>query len=323
MVALTAATTSKPPAFDVDDPRERLGAEAADADVVVHLAGVNRPMDPGEFHAGNVGFTASSAASGPAGQTPPSSSPPPSQAERDNPYGASKLAAERVLEEWSARSGGAVAIFRLPNVFGKWGRPDYNSVVTTFCHNVARGCRSAWTTHRGPDPRPRRRRRRGVPGGPGEPGRGGAALGRAVTETTVGDWPPLQSFHGLGTPPDLPDLSDRFSRALFSTYLSYLEPDDLASRWTCAPTNAASLQTAARAARRPGLRLTHAPRHHSWQPLSRRQGGALLVSKGGAGPAEGAGHRRCARIPRQRSAPQAVIIPPGTTHSIENVGQTR
>jgi hypothetical protein len=60
------------------------------------------------------------------------------QAELDNPYGVSKRQAEQVLADYAARSGALVAIFRLSNVFGKWCRPNYNSVVATFCHNIAR-----------------------------------------------------------------------------------------------------------------------------------------------------------------------------------------
>jgi UDP-2-acetamido-2,6-beta-L-arabino-hexul-4-ose reductase len=60
------------------------------------------------------------------------------QAGLDNPYGASKREAEQALADYAARSGAAVAIFRLANVFGKWCRPNYNSVVATFCHNIAR-----------------------------------------------------------------------------------------------------------------------------------------------------------------------------------------
>jgi UDP-2-acetamido-2,6-beta-L-arabino-hexul-4-ose reductase len=62
-----------------------------------------------------------------------------SQAALSNPYGASKLAAELLLHDFSNRNDSPVYIFRLPNVFGKWSRPNYNSVVATFCHNLARG----------------------------------------------------------------------------------------------------------------------------------------------------------------------------------------
>tara|TARA_R110002020_G_scaffold276833_2_gene492139 strand:+ start:9685 stop:10797 length:1113 start_codon:yes stop_codon:yes gene_type:complete len=110
------------------------------ADAVVHLAGVNRPGDPSEFGTGNADFTAR-LVNGlrRVGRSVPIAFSSSIQAERDNPYGISKAAAERALESYSADMGAAVAAYRLPNVFGKWARPDYNSVVATFCHNIARG----------------------------------------------------------------------------------------------------------------------------------------------------------------------------------------
>lgn len=108
-----------------------------------HLAGVNRPKDPQEFIAGNRDLTFALAralerANGPRLKVPVvyASS---IQAAQDNPYGNSKREAEKALTDYAAGSGAAVNIFRLPNVFGKWCRPNYNSVVATFCHNIARG----------------------------------------------------------------------------------------------------------------------------------------------------------------------------------------
>ena len=112
----------------------------ADAEAVVHLAGVNRPEVEAEFVAGNLGMTEVlvQALRGLPRKLPVvfASS---IQAERDNPYGRSKRAAEAVLERYGAETGAVVAISRLPNVFGKWCRPNYNSVVATFCHNISRG----------------------------------------------------------------------------------------------------------------------------------------------------------------------------------------
>ena len=104
------------------------------ADTVVHLAGVNRPQDPAEFQRGNADFTARLVQCL-APRAVPVLFASSIQAERDNDYGRSKRAAEEHLEQYA----GPVAIYRLPNVFGKWSRPDYNSAVATFCHNVARG----------------------------------------------------------------------------------------------------------------------------------------------------------------------------------------
>lgn len=115
-------------------------AAIAQADIVIHLAGVNRPQDPAEFEAGNVGFTARLCdALRDAGRALPIAFASSIQAGRDHPYGRSKLAAEDHLFAYARRTGAAVAVYRLPNVFGKWCRPEYNSAVATFCHNIARG----------------------------------------------------------------------------------------------------------------------------------------------------------------------------------------
>lgn len=112
----------------------------ASADVVIHLAGVNRPTDPADFASGNTGFTALVAADLlAAGRAVPVIFSSSIQAALDNPYGRSKAAAEQALHAYSATTGAAVSILRLPNVFGKWARPNYNSAVATFCHNIARG----------------------------------------------------------------------------------------------------------------------------------------------------------------------------------------
>jgi UDP-2-acetamido-2,6-beta-L-arabino-hexul-4-ose reductase len=125
--------------FDRDDARESLAKKVAAADAVVHLAGVNRPLDPAQFEVGNAGLTSDlCAAIDQAGQPIPLILASSAQAECDNAYGRSKRAAERVAEDLSSRTGSPVVIYRLANVFGKWCRPDYNSVVATFCHNLAR-----------------------------------------------------------------------------------------------------------------------------------------------------------------------------------------
>ena len=111
-----------------------------DADVVFHLAGVNRPEDPAEFQQGNADLTKSLCdALQQSGKTIPVVYSSSIQAEADNPYGDSKRAAEDLLLAFSKSSGAAVFIYRLPNVFGKWARPNYNSAVATFCHNISQG----------------------------------------------------------------------------------------------------------------------------------------------------------------------------------------
>lgn len=123
---------------------EELQEFCRSADFVVHLAGVNRPQDPKEFAAGNTELTRSLLAqlrrSGNRCPVLLASSVQASLTGRcaDSPYGMSKRAAERLLQSHSEETGAEGLIYRLPNLFGKWCRPNYNSVVATFCHNIAR-----------------------------------------------------------------------------------------------------------------------------------------------------------------------------------------
>lgn len=110
------------------------------ADAIVHLAGVNRPQDPDEFIKVNAGFTETLCnAVRKTGKSLPVIFASSIQAERDNPYGSSKSKAESLFRNLAETSDCPVTVFRLPNVFGKWCRPEYNSVVATFCHHIAHG----------------------------------------------------------------------------------------------------------------------------------------------------------------------------------------
>jgi UDP-2-acetamido-2,6-beta-L-arabino-hexul-4-ose reductase len=109
------------------------------SDFIYHLAGVNRPLKPECFKTGNVDLTqALCEAIKQSGNYVPLLYTSSVQAEQDNPYGSSKLGAEALLTYLSKEHGVPVYVFRLPNVFGKWARPNYNSAVATFCHNIAR-----------------------------------------------------------------------------------------------------------------------------------------------------------------------------------------
>lgn len=116
----------------------------ANVDAVVHLAGENRPVNEDAFALSNIGLTSilckaiqsEYEANGRNVSLVLASS---IQAERDNPYGLSKLAAEEIVRGLSQSTSNPCIVFRLPGVFGKWSKPNYNSVVATFCHNIARG----------------------------------------------------------------------------------------------------------------------------------------------------------------------------------------
>ncbi len=126
--------------FEKDDTPETLADYCRRAAFVVHLAGINRPTDPSEFYTGNAGLTDTLLTDlEAAGNTAPVLVTSSTQAELDNDYGKSKRQAEEAIFVHRRRTGAAVYVFRMPGVFGKWCRPNYNSVVATFCHNVAHG----------------------------------------------------------------------------------------------------------------------------------------------------------------------------------------
>ncbi|WP_446655515.1 UDP-2-acetamido-2,6-beta-L-arabino-hexul-4-ose reductase [Blastomonas sp.] len=122
------------------DDAATLADKVAAADAVIHLAGENRPEDPAAFMAVNGDLTARLCAAICEGGRPvPLVFTSSIQAERDSPYGESKRAGEAAVVRLAESEGQSCTIFRLPNVFGKWCRPNYNSAVATFCHNIARG----------------------------------------------------------------------------------------------------------------------------------------------------------------------------------------
>lgn len=107
------------------------------ANFVFHLAGVNRPKEQSEFMIGNFGFTSTLLDMLKRNENNcPIMIASSIQAELDNPYGRSKKAEEELLIEYSKETGAKILIYRFPNVFGKWCRPNYNSAVATFCHNI-------------------------------------------------------------------------------------------------------------------------------------------------------------------------------------------
>jgi UDP-2-acetamido-2,6-beta-L-arabino-hexul-4-ose reductase len=140
MVRLSELRDFEATAFGRDDSINQLESAVAHVDAVVHLAGVNRPDDASAFEAVNAGLTVRICeAIGRSARSIPLLLASSIQAEQDNRYGRSKRAGEQAVEAHAASSDSPVRIYRLPNVFGKWCRPNYNSVVATFCHNIANG----------------------------------------------------------------------------------------------------------------------------------------------------------------------------------------
>ncbi len=124
--------------YDIDTPREKLESYCKEADFVFHLAGVNRPKDENEFMKCNFGFTSVLL-----DELKRNNNKAPIlitssiQAALDNPYGKSKKAGEDLIFDYGKKESVKILVYRLPNVFGKWCKPNYNSVIATFCNNIA------------------------------------------------------------------------------------------------------------------------------------------------------------------------------------------
>ena len=126
--------------FGREDRPGDLSALVGQADAIVHLAGENRPSDLSAYARVNAELTQYLCEIvRHSGRRIPLILASSTQAEQTSPYGMSKLAAEQAVEALAASTGNPAVIYRLPGVFGKWCRPNYNSVVATFCHNLARG----------------------------------------------------------------------------------------------------------------------------------------------------------------------------------------
>lgn len=213
--------------YDVDSDPAELEAYCKKADFVFNLAGVNRPKDPVEFMKGNFGFASILLDTlKKFGNRCPVMISSSTQAALDNPYGESKRAGENLLFGYAKETGAKVLVYRFPNVFGKWCRPNYNSAVATFCNNIALDlpitvndpsvvmslayvddvvdeliAALSGNEHREGDY---------------------CAVATVHTITLGGIVELLHSFRWMPENLGVPDLGDAFAKKLYSTYLSYL-----------------------------------------------------------------------------------------------------
>ena len=213
--------------YDVDNTAEELDAWCRGAGFVFNLAGVNRPQDPAEFMKGNFGFASELlGALKRHGNTCPVMISSSTQAALDNAYGESKRAGEELVFSYSRETGAKVLVYRFPNVFGKWCRPNYNSAVATFCHNIAHGLPIQVN-----DPSVVMRLVyiddvveeliAALSGG--EHRSGDYCEVPVVHEITLGGIVELlYSFREMREDLEVPNLGDAFTKKLYSTYLSYL-----------------------------------------------------------------------------------------------------
>ncbi len=214
-------------AYDLDTDPSLLDGYCKEADFVFHLAGVNRPKEQREFMEGNFGFTSTLLDTlKKYSNNCPVMLSSSIQAELDNPYGISKKAGEDLLLEYGRETGSNVLIYRFPNVFGKWCRPNYNSAVATFCYNVAHELpiqvndHSAQMTLVYIDDVVKEL----ISALEGNPNKSGkfckVPVEHKITLSEIVDL--IYSFKESRKNLQVADLSDAFTRKLYSTYLSYL-----------------------------------------------------------------------------------------------------
>ena len=216
--------------FDRDTDPSLLDGYCEEADFVFHLAGVNRPKEQSEFMEGNFGFTSDLLdLLKKYNNTCPVMISSSIQAELDNPYGESKKAGEDLLLSYGEETGARVLVYRFPNVFGKWCRPNYNSAVATFCNNVA---------HNMPiqvnDPSVVMNlvyiddlTNELINALEGNENKVDLFCVVSVVHTvTLGETVDLMySFKKSRVDRSVPNMSDEFAKKLYSTYLSYLPED--------------------------------------------------------------------------------------------------
>ena len=216
--------------YDVDSDPCELDVYCKRADFVFNLAGVNRPKDQAEFMQGNFGFASALLDTlKKYNNSCPVMISSSTQAALDNPYGESKRAGENLLFDYALETGARVLVYRFPNVFGKWCRPNYNSAVATFCNNIAHNlpiqvndpsvmlhlvyvddvvdeliAALSGNEHR----------------------EGDYCVVPIVHTVTLGKIVDLlYSFREMSGNLQVPDLGDPFTKKLYSTYLSYFPKD--------------------------------------------------------------------------------------------------
>lgn len=217
--------------FDIDTKEELLDKYCQQADFVFHLAGVNRPQEQSEFMQGNFGFTSTLLDTLKKHHNNcPVMLSSSIQAEQNNPYGESKKAGEELLFEYGKEVGAEVLIYRFPNVFGKWCRPNYNSVIATFCNNVANGLPiqvndqevELKLVYIGDVVN----ELVNVLEGKANIHEDGYRYVEPVHTLKLGEVASLiQSFKSSREERSIPDMSNSFVKKLYSTYLSYLPVD--------------------------------------------------------------------------------------------------
>lgn len=315
--------------FDIDTDPSLLDVYSSEADFVFHLAGVNRPKEQAEFMEGNFGFTSQLLDTLKKHQNNcPVMLSSSIQAALDNPYGQSKKAGEELLFSYGSQTGAKVLVYRFPNVFGKWCRPNYNSAVATFCSNIANGLpitindRSTMLSLVYIDDVVEELLR--ALGG--EETRAGAYCAVPVVHSiTLGEIVDLlYSFKNSRTDLSIADMSDPFTKKLYSTYLSYLPADQFSYSLKMNSDNRGSFTEFIRTPERGQVSVNISKpgitKGNHWHHTKNEK--FLVVSGRGMIRFRHVNSTEIVEYAVSGEKLEVVDIPVGYTHTIQNLGET-
>ena len=349
VVALKEAKKYEILTIDRNNTEEELKKSVLEADFIVHLAGVNRPKDTKEFYEGNGGLTEKIVGFlREENKNTPILITSSTHAVLDNDYGKSKKQSEDALIKYSDECNAKVYIFRLPNLFGKWCRPNYNSAVATFCYNIAHDL-DVWVNDPAielnlvyiddvvasiidviEDENIVKLSNLDEEVAVTTTGASSIQIDKyyyevtTVYKRTLGNIvDSLKMFRNMRKSLLIPDLSDGFNKALYSTYLTYLEEDDFSYYLDKKEDNRGWLAELVKSEQfgqmfvsktHPGITRGNHWHHTKTEKFIVIQGQAAI---------------RFRKLDEDKvieyivdgEKPQVLDIPPGYTHSIENIGQ--
>lgn len=315
--------------YDIDTELALLDEYCAKADFVFNLAGVNRPEDSAEFMSGNFGFASTLLDTlKKQHNTCPVMLSSSVQAELDNLYGQSKKAGEELFLAYAKETGAKVLVYRFPNLFGKWCRPNYNSAVATFCNNIANSLpitvndRSVSMTLCYIDDVVAEliRALQGIENRAGD-------YCRVPVEhkTTLGEIVDLiYSFKASREERSIPDMSDAFTNKLYATYLSYLPTGGFSYPLKMNIDQRGSfteiLRTADRGQFSVNISKTAITKGNHWHHTKNEK--FLVISGKGVIRFRKIGDSEVLEYFVSGDKLEVVDIPTGYTHNIENLGDT-
>lgn len=317
--------------YDIDSDPKDLESYCEQANFVFNLAGINRPTDPNDFMKGNFGFTSLLLDTLKKYENNcPVMISSSIQATLDNPYGESKRMGEQLMLNYAKETNSKVLIYRFPNIFGKWCRPNYNSAIATFCYNITHNLPiqvndSSTMMHLVYVDDVVEELLLGLAG---EEHRNGDFCEVPIVHTvTLGEIIKLlYSFRDSRKSLSVPDVSDSFTKKLYSTYLSYLSEDDFGYPLKTNVDDRGSfteiIRTEGRGQFSVNISKPHITKGNHWHHTKNEK--FLVVSGKGVIRFRSMNEPKAKIIEYFVSSDKMEVIdvPTGYTHNIENLGDT-